>query len=170
MKSLKKYLNSVSQFADAILNIIGCLCQNLIIFSKIFSLSQHALNTDKNTRIKRNTHTAFSLVEMLMALLVASLLMAALAPVMTKKFNENVVVSGTGNSIIPSGGCVFTAADGLQEEACTIPSNIHTINAIIASGGGGGGGAVQTAFSTTKSSSEVSCNNPGSANSNEIIL
>ena len=98
---------------------------------------------------------AFSLVEMLMALLVASLLMAALAPVMTKKFNENVVVSGTGNSIIPSGGCVFTAADGLQEEACTIPSNIHTINAIIASGGGGGGGAVQTAFSTTKSSSEV---------------
>ena len=113
---------------------------------------------------------AFSLVEMLMALLVASLLMAALAPVMTKKFNENVVVSGTGNSIIPSGGCVFTAADGLQEEACTIPSNIHTINAIIASGGGGGGGAVQTAFSTTKSSSEVSCNNPGSANSNEIIL
>ena len=38
---------------------------------------------------------AFSLVEMLMALLVASLLLAALAPVMTKKFSENVNISGS---------------------------------------------------------------------------
>ena len=41
-------------------------------------------------------HPAFSLVEMLMALLVASLLLAALAPVMTKKFSENVSVFGAG--------------------------------------------------------------------------
>ncbi len=33
---------------------------------------------------------AFSLVEMLMALLVASLLMAALAPVMTRKMNDTL--------------------------------------------------------------------------------
>ena len=37
---------------------------------------------------------AFSLVEMLMALLVASLLLTALAPVMTRRMNENVVVQG----------------------------------------------------------------------------
>jgi len=36
---------------------------------------------------------AFSLVEMLMALLVASLLLAALAPVMTKRLNDNVSVT-----------------------------------------------------------------------------
>ena len=39
-------------------------------------------------------HAAFSLVEMLMALLVASLLLAALAPVMTKKINEKVNFEG----------------------------------------------------------------------------
>jgi len=40
---------------------------------------------------------AFSLVEMLMALLVASLLLAALAPVMTRKINENIHVDGNMN-------------------------------------------------------------------------
>ena len=46
-------------------------------------------------RIKQPNGPAFSLVEMLMALLVASLLLAALAPVMTKKFSENVNISGS---------------------------------------------------------------------------
>ena len=41
--------------------------------------------------------SAFSLVEMLMALLVASLLMAALAPVITKKVNDVVGISVEGN-------------------------------------------------------------------------
>ena len=36
----------------------------------------------------------FSLVEMLMALLVASLLLAALAPVMTRRMNENMHITG----------------------------------------------------------------------------
>lgn len=35
--------------------------------------------------IKKSSRPAFSLTEMLMALLVASLLLAAIAPVMTKK-------------------------------------------------------------------------------------
>ena len=51
-----------------------------------------------HSAIKAQTITAFSLVEMLMALLVASLLMAALAPVMTKKFSENVNVTGSMGS------------------------------------------------------------------------
>ena len=81
---------------------------------------------------------AFSLVEMLMALLVASLLLAALAPVMTKKMNENIIVSGTGNAILPTGGCIVT--EGLQEDFCEVPQNTFSINAIVASGGGGGWG------------------------------
>ena len=47
-------------------------------------------------------HSGFSLVEMLMALLVASLLLAALAPVMTKRFGENVNVSATGGTRVKS--------------------------------------------------------------------
>ncbi len=38
--------------------------------------------------LPKKCYFAFSLVEMLMALLVASLLLAALAPVMTKRMNE----------------------------------------------------------------------------------
>ena len=40
--------------------------------------------------LSKKCYFAFSLVEMLMALLVASLLLAALAPVMTKRMNENI--------------------------------------------------------------------------------
>ena len=87
---------------------------------------------------------AFSLVEMLMALLVASLLLAALAPVMTKKMNENIIVSGTGNAILPTGGCIVT--EGLQEDFCEVPQNTFSINAIVASGGGGGGGAAMGSY------------------------
>ncbi len=99
---------------------------------------------------------AFSLVEMLMALLVASLLLAALAPVMTKKLgNENINVSGTGG-MIPSAFCAFVN-DTTEEmiignedkEACVVPENVYSAGAIIASGGGGGGGAVGMAKSST---------------------
>ncbi len=102
----------------------------------------------KSLQKKTAKQSAFSLVEMLMALLVASLLMAALAPVMTKKFNENVIVSGTGNVVIPEGGCVLT--EGIEEEGCTIPNNTHSISVILASGGGGGGGAAKMSLGTTK--------------------
>ncbi len=142
MKSLKKYLNSVSQFADAILNIIGCLCQNLIIFSKIFSLSQHALNTDKNTRIKRNTHTAFSLVEMLMALLVASLLMAALAPVMTKKYNDPEIKVMSEASNYEKSSVFSVITDSSEQQEFNIPSDASKITLTMMGGGGSGGNAL----------------------------
>lgn len=96
----------------------------------------------------------FSLVEMLMALLVASLLLAALAPVMTRKFAETVNVSGTGEAIIPTGGCIVT--EGLQEDFCEIPQNTYSINAIIASGGGGGGGAAKYALGTVRNNASIS--------------
>ena len=79
--------------------------------------------------------SAFSLVEMLMALLVASLLLAALAPVMTKKMDENVFVSGTGSAVMLQGGCIFM--EGNYENVCNLPHNTLAIGSIIASGGGG---------------------------------
>ena len=108
---------------------------------------------------------AFSLVEMLMALLVASLLLAALAPVMTKKFNENVNIAGVGSSIVPMGSCVFPNV-GTHEEACEVPNNVGKVNAIIASGGGGGGGAVKMAIGARKYSQVVQ--GPATAAGNEI--
>ncbi len=103
---------------------------------------------------KHGEKPAFSLVEMLMALLVASLLLAALAPVMTKKLgNENVMVSGTGN-IITNKYCAFIndeteTMEYLDEKTgCIVPDGIYLASAIIASGGGGGGGAAGLGISS----------------------
>ena len=83
----------------------------------------------------------FSLVEMLMALLVASLLLAALAPVMTKKMDEAAInVSGVNNKKLAGTPC--TQADLLAGE-CKVPPEAGHINVILVSGGGGGGGAVR---------------------------
>lgn len=98
---------------------------------------------------------AFSLVEMLMALLVASLLLAALAPVMTRRMPENVNVSGVGGSpVTPKVYCAYsndkttTMILDTKEKGCIVPDNTYSANAIIASGGGGGGGAVNIVKST----------------------
>ena len=60
--------------------------------SKISGFSNYKLNVKKLKlpiwALPIRKSFAFSLVEMLMALLVASLLLAALAPVMTKRMNE----------------------------------------------------------------------------------
>jgi len=92
-----------------------------------------------------NRH-AFSLVEMLMALLVASLLLAALAPVMTRRMNESLNVTTTG-SIIPTIYCAYVNNDTstqLYEDmasGCLVPTNIYSFDVVMASGGGGGGAA-----------------------------
>ncbi len=85
---------------------------------------------------------AFSLVELLMALLVASLLLAALAPVMTKKMEETV----TMKAIFPGGGFskyeIFHKSElnGTDENNFTVPASVMGPVKITAVGGGGGGG------------------------------
>lgn len=98
--------------------------------------------------------SAFSLVEMLMALLVASLLLAALAPVMTRKMNGDYLnISGTGGG--GKAPAMFRcwdyddpelqlAADGSGYKV--LPNDFQIddawiINFVLASGGGGGAGA-----------------------------
>lgn len=105
-------------------------------------------------RAMRAKTKAFSLVEMLMALLVASLLLAALAPVMTKKINESIGISGLGGTINPPGGsyCWSTTTGGGSENMeydsngnrvvkYTTEAGVYYVNFALASGGGGGGGA-----------------------------
>ncbi len=89
----------------------------------------------KGYKMEKQKQAAFSLVELLMALLVASLLMAALAPVMTKKFGENVVVSGTGGV---RGDYSRTFYEDFE---WTVPGGVNTINITSIGGGGAGGGA-----------------------------
>ena len=105
-------------------------------------------------KISLGSRPAFSLVEMLMALLVASLLLAALAPVMTKKINESIGISGLGGTINPPGGsyCWSTTTGGGSENMeydsngnrvvkYTTEAGVYYVNFALASGGGGGGGA-----------------------------
>lgn len=92
---------------------------------------------------------AFSLVEMLMALLVVSLLLAALAPVMTRRFADNVNVSATGGTV-PKTFCAYVnngnelLVKDTETEGCIVPDNTYSMNVIMASGGGGGAGAVDS--------------------------
>ena len=86
---------------------------------------------------------AFSLVEMLMALLVASLLLAALAPVMTKRMgNENVNVSGVGRNTSEN-FAVFddVSKNGTDDNSFTIPNNAINVRISMIGGGGAGGSA-----------------------------
>ncbi len=117
---------------------------------------QDLFSVQGNHRIKR---PAFSLVEMLMALLVASLLMVALAPVMTKKFNENINVTGSMGSPASvkktyeiefgSDDCsdIKTDTDGSQycEGEFEVPGGYSGMMKVTLIGAGGGGGAAPTA-------------------------
>ncbi len=104
----------------------------------------------------------FSLVEMLMALLVASLLLAALAPVMTRKMNENIHVSGefsVGDKKVKTyeisyndclalpGAEEKTASDGSKycEGEWVVPNNYNGPMTVTLISAGGGGGTAPTA-------------------------
>lgn len=91
-----------------------------------------------------------------MALLVASLLMAALAPVMTRRLGENINVSGAGGVLNPPAGsyCWSTSAgggsstmefdaNGNRKVKYTTEPGVYYVNFALASGGGGGAGGSQ---------------------------
>ena len=125
------------------------------LWRALFNLSKNMLSS--TLLFKRNL--AFSLVEMLMALLVASLLLAALAPVMTKRMNENIHITGeftqNGSSKIKeisygdSKYCndIIRDTEGNElycEGEYTVPQGFKNIT-VTAIGAGGGGGTAPTA-------------------------
>ena len=78
---------------------------------------------------------------MLMALLVASLLLAALAPVMTKRMQENITVAGTmGSGRAPAAMRCYTYNDTNPTVKISL-DDVWYANFIMASTGGSGGGA-----------------------------
>ena len=104
------------------------------------------------TPAMKRKQPAFSLVELLMALLVASLLMAALAPVMTKRVSDPdiKVISEAANYDKDSVITIFT--DASEQKEFNIPSDASRINITMVGGGGAGGNALygNKEFTTTQ--------------------
>ncbi len=127
--------------------------QNLPVYS-----TMSCIVSEHNQQVLKKS-PAFSLVEMLMALLVASLLLAALAPVITRKVDESVTISGNMN---PAGtkqhvveieygsqecSDIKTDADGSTycEGEFTVPGGYNGYLQVTVIGAGGGGGTAPTA-------------------------
>ena len=122
-------------------------------------MKENFLCSKKSYVCSSKNRPAFSLVEMLMALLVASLLLAALAPVITRKMDDSMTVSIEGT--LPgkktkthtieygSAECsnVKTDTDGSQycEGEFIVPVGYNGDMKITVVGAGGGGGAAPSA-------------------------
>ncbi len=121
----------------------------------------------REVRPKQSRKPAFSLIEMLMALLVASLLLAALAPVITRRMNESLTVNSNINfsdgetivkeltfgmneqtAVCTETGYEYDSKGNITGEYCegtfVVPNDVHQLK-VIAIGAGGGGGTAPTA-------------------------
>lgn len=120
--------------------VVQLCCQSAAVLANVGMHSANSCHAELVSASKRKY--AFSLVEMLMALLVASLLLAALAPVMTKKMNESIKFEGgANNSPNPvKHRVVYLTETGDGE--WSVPNGIRTFNVTtVAAGGGGGAGS-----------------------------
>ena len=114
--------------------------------------AKHILELDKMKKMNR-VFGGFTLAELLMAVLVISIIMVALAPVITKRVMDNVKVN-----IFKNDGELFLysttnptctpATDGQKSVDCifTPPQGVNKVSAVIVSGGGGGAGAASPAL------------------------
>lgn len=102
-------------------------------------------------RAQHHKTLAFSLVEMLMALLVASLLLAALAPVMTKRMDEaKINISGIGAAQYDKDAIVQVYT---EDSVFNVPYDVNSIKLTLMGAGGAGGNAVKGDATFTNPSS-----------------
>ena len=113
--------------------------QKLQFISKVKNQGRRVQFIVSTLKLGLRKSFAFSLVEMLMALLVASLLLAALAPVMTKRMTDNEVkiISEAANYDKDSVITIFT--DASEQKEFNIPTDASRIT-LTAVGAGGAGG------------------------------
>ena len=162
--------NNIKQYAFALVEMqsvsrcgwLTAMSRKLRYYDSDAGCESYKFGQSKISKRRNNNKShmaAFSLVEMLMALLVASLLMAALAPVMTRKIGENVNLTGNMNPAgtvrktieieYNSADCneIKIAADGSQycEGEFEVPGGYNGMMKITAIGAGGGGAAAATA-------------------------
>ena len=98
-----------------------------------FALFKSALSAHFFT-YKNKKHTAFTLAELLTAVLIISVIMVALAPVITKRMKDNVSVTTDNKK-----GLEIFANPGTY--TFDVPIGINTLFLQGSGGGGGGGGA-----------------------------
>ncbi len=148
----------------------------------------------REVRPKQSRKPAFSLIEMLMALLVASLLLAALAPVVTRRMNESLTVNSNVNfsdgetivkeltfgmneqtAVCTETGYEYDSKGNITGEYCegtfVVPNDVYQLK-VIAIGAGGGGGTAPTAgfteYTTTGSTNSFTV--PAMVNKLEATL
>lgn len=85
---------------------------------------------------------AFSLIEMLMALLVASLLLAALAPVMTRRMADSEIKVLSESAQYDKDSIVTIFANSTEQQEFNIPQDVNRITLTMMGGGGSGGNAL----------------------------
>ena len=117
----------------------------------------------------------FTLAELLLALIVMSLLIIAVAPVLTKRVVDNIKVSNssqgefklyTYQNSADNPECTL-AADGSKAYDCTFtaPTDAKSVSVVMVSGGGGGAGATEgtitpkTDFTTSSTGKELEITN-----------
>ncbi len=110
--------------------------------TKSFHLKRQKPSIEACKFMPKTFNKGFSLVEMLMALLVASLLLAALAPVMTRRMadHELKVMSEASNYDKDSIITIFT--DSTEQQEFNIPNDTNRITVTMMGGGGAGGDAL----------------------------
>lgn len=148
------YTNRCSQ--ETVGQALKGLCHPELVWLLLPKSSDFVQNVWFPTGSKIIKRTAFSLVEMLMALLVASLVLAALAPVVTRKMNDNIRVTGVDSVIYDEGKTIYSTPG---EYTFVVPQGVYELEIQASGGGGGGGGASDTMFTkvyTMKASIPVS--------------
>lgn len=110
----------------------------------------------------------FTLAELLMSVLVISIIMVALAPVITKRVLDNITVNlskNNGKLFLYTDGepeCV-AATDGQKSVDCTFtpPQGVNKVSVVLVSGGGGGAGATNPniTYDTTETLSSTTRTN-----------
>ena len=109
-------------------------------------------------KINKKTN-AFSLVEVLISLVILSLIMVALAPIITKKVSDRVsdgvvYTYSAGNNVQDDNVCFvteisnyssftekYTSTRECSEYQFVVPKDVYKVNLTLVAGGGGGGGA-----------------------------
>lgn len=131
--------------------------------------------------MKKNVEMhAFTLAELLVSILIISVILALLAPVITKRAKENITInSNSGSNTINSKLFTYdkTTPDCLEIAGSTdtlscsftVPQGVNRLNAILVSGGGGGAGATQPNIEYSKTLG-ASTSSQNTSSTKELVI
>lgn len=128
------------------------------------------------TNNKKKLKKGFTLAELMLAILVISIIMVALAPVITKRVKENIPNDSNYDGKLflysaPGTECV-AATDGQKAVDCifTVPDGVDKISAVLVSGGGGGAGAARVEAASEVVTKTVTSSSSATAQTDSIVI